>query len=336
MTLSSFVHILCPLALALVVTTGPQFALADKPATVTSARALAAEGLADFDAGRFDAAEKKLKTAFGAVRVPTIGLYRGRALVRLGRLVEASEVFLEVSRTEVSVGDQAGQEEAKSQAKAEREALLPRLGKLVVTFADPQPTTCKIDGLAISCALLAAGYVMDPGPHTIEASTGSRVVQEPADIPEGETRTFALAWREESPQPAPRKPDPSITPLPMDEGPSSVLVVVGGVMIGVGAAGLVVGAITAGVAAGQRGTLDEGGCVAEACFSDQADDVDAYNGVRIGSGVAFVAGGITAATGIVLTIIGTRPPSPLAPDSGPASLEILPTGTGLVVRGRFW
>ena len=64
----------------------------------SAARKLGNEAQKLFDAGDYEAALEKFNLADSLVSAPTLGLRAARCLVKLGRLVEASERYLEVTR----------------------------------------------------------------------------------------------------------------------------------------------------------------------------------------------------------------------------------------------
>src|SRR5262245_61290417 len=100
----------------------PAVASAQSDAARAAARDLGAEGVEDFQAGRFEQASTKLSQAFDILKVPTLGLWSARALVKVGKLVEASERYLSVSRLDASKGEAQVQKQAQADATKERDA----------------------------------------------------------------------------------------------------------------------------------------------------------------------------------------------------------------------
>ena len=69
-------------------------------------------------------AEELLEKAYGALPAPSLALWSGRALEKNGKLVEASERYLEGTRAKLEAGgDQSVQEKAQAEAKAEKEEI---------------------------------------------------------------------------------------------------------------------------------------------------------------------------------------------------------------------
>src|SRR5688572_21582724 len=101
----------------------PVQAFGQSDTTRAAARDLGAEGVEAFQAGNFQAASDKLARAYEILRVPSLGLWSARALAKVGKLVEASERYLDVTRLDASKGDTAVQRQAQTDAAVEREAL---------------------------------------------------------------------------------------------------------------------------------------------------------------------------------------------------------------------
>ena len=67
--------------------------------TVTAAREIARQGLKAYDAGRYEEAADKLSRAYAVVKLPTLALHTARALVKVGRLVEATRADCDLGAT---------------------------------------------------------------------------------------------------------------------------------------------------------------------------------------------------------------------------------------------
>ena len=71
--------------------------------------------------------------------------------------------------------------------------------------------------------------------------------------------------------------------------------------MGVGGAALVVGAITGGLAMGDHSDLEDN-CPGGQCPPEQQDTLDSFHTMGTVSTVGFIAGGVLAATGVVLLL----------------------------------
>lgn len=125
-----------------------------------------------------------------------------------------------------------------------------------------------------------------------------------------------------------------------DDGPSSGLRIAGWVAVGTGAALLIGGGVTGGLALSMNGDLaDE--CGDGSCSqADKGDEVDKRDGLATASSVLLGVGGAVAATGIVLLIVdavkGEEPSAAAAKgyDIGCAP-ALGPQFTGAMIEGRF-
>jgi hypothetical protein len=90
-------------------------ARAEEGMVVSTARELAKLAFEDLDNDRYEESVKKFSQAYNIMRMPTLALGKARGLVKLGRLVEASELYLEVTRLEPTDAWQPIQREAQSE-----------------------------------------------------------------------------------------------------------------------------------------------------------------------------------------------------------------------------
>jgi hypothetical protein len=257
-----------------------------------TAREIAKAGLAAFDNGQYEEAFAKLAQAYEIVHVPTLRLYMARAAARLGKLIEASELYLQATRLQVTEGDIAGQHQAQIEAADERVALLPRIPKLVVvvTGVPVGAVEVTLDGQRVPPALFQPGQLANPGQHEVVARHGNEQTVQHLVLAEKELHTCTFAFR-----PGPAAAGAATTPT----GPSTGRTL-GWVGIGVGGAGLLFGGIAGLVAVSKRSSLNAGGCVNNHCYSDQRGDVDSYQTLRILSTVGFTVGVIGGAGGMAL------------------------------------
>jgi hypothetical protein len=102
-----------------------------------TARKLGGEAVKLYDAGDYAGALEKFNTADSLVPAPTLGLYAARCLVKLGRTVEASERYLEVTRMELDRAALPVMRKAQADAVTEREKLLPSIPTLEVRLTGP-------------------------------------------------------------------------------------------------------------------------------------------------------------------------------------------------------
>ena len=204
--------------------------------------------MAFYKKGDFHAALDRFSRAHAIVRLTTTGLWRGRCLVKLRRLVEASEQLLAVSRMEVAADARELFHQAKTDAAREHQALQARIAhlKLIrpVQNAGPRGRVAalqvKLDGKLVPAALLGVDQPIDPGQHHVEARRDQSLFSKPFSIDEGASMTLKIEFA------AKKLPVP--TPLPA-EPRSSWQPTLGWVSVALGGAALVGGAITGGARA---------------------------------------------------------------------------------------
>ena len=250
-------------ALALMTTT----ASADPvdPAARSTARKLGQEALKLYDAGKYAAALEKLNTADSLVPTPTLGLYAARCLVKLGRLVEASERYLDVTRMQVDRQAPAVMRKAQAEAVLERDKLLPTIPTLDVRLEGPRGDGVEItvDDKPLLPGLLGEKRPVNPGDHRATVKRADAQVTGAVTVAAGGSAQIVLTL-----PPLPPKPEMRTPPLR----------IAGWVGFGLGAAGATLGAVNGLIAIAQQQSL-----VAECaagrsyCPTSAAGTIAAYN-----------------------------------------------------------
>jgi hypothetical protein len=334
--------------ICLLLNTLPAHAQADEAATRASARQLGTAGVEAYQAGAYAKASEKLEKAFRILKVPSLGLWSARALKATGNYVQAAERYLEVTRLEVTGGDVAVQKRARAEAVTELESLQPKIPNLTIEVkgAASPDVSIKLDGVAISSDLIGEPQPVNPGSHTIVVSRGDEQVTAQISLSEGEAKTSvlelkpattgatgALVANGDAPASAgPERESSSAT----DSAPprkASTIRTLGWISLGVGGAGLALGGVAGILALGKRSSIDDSAqCEGDRCLPAERPLADSYNSLRTWSSVGFIAGGVLAATGVVLLL--TAPSNQTSTDRGPsAALWISPEGAG--VKGKF-
>jgi tetratricopeptide (TPR) repeat protein len=304
----------------------PRGAMAQDVATRSAARKLGEEGIALFNQGKYAEALEKFNLADQLVAAPTLGLRAARSLIKLGRLVEASERLLEVTRMELDRRQMTPAfRKAQTEALAERDALLPRIPSLTIEVTGPvgQGITVYVDKKQIPSALLGQKRPVDPGPHEIEVRRGATTVRKTIEVAESRSEKAVLEL--------PPLPKPGPQPDPMWRA-------IGWVGVGVGAGGMIAFGVNGALALStEKDLLDKCGsdriCPRE--FHDRADIYDALRGATT---TGLVLGIVGLGVGIPLLVATPKKiPKDDKPKSGAppvAWTPILgPTSAGL--RGTF-
>jgi hypothetical protein len=281
-------------------------------ASRAAARDLATAGVEAYQRDNFADASSKLERAYQVLRVPSLGLWSARALVKVGQWVKASERYREVMRLSVAEGDQAVQKQARADAATELDALTPRIPRVVIKLegAGAEDTTVSVDGVAVSAALIGESRVIDPGRHLVEARRGDQVAKVEVVLAEGETKD-ALLTLAPGGSPAPSAPpvtssapQAAASPPASDTGLGTrrtLALVVGGL----GVVGVGVGSVLGLQAKSKLDEANGAGCSGATCPTQSGLDAnDAAMTAGTFSTVAFAIGGVALAGGAVLWFTG--------------------------------
>jgi hypothetical protein len=300
----------------------PQIARAQDFATKSAARKLGEEGIALFEKKQYAEALEKFNLAEQIVPAPTLGLRAARCLVQLGRFVEASERYLEVTRIEMP-RNQLTPAFRKAQADAllEREDLVPLIPTLTIDITGPLGETGAVfvDGEQIPTALVGQKRPIDPGVHEVEVRRKDTQVKKKVDVIVKQNQKVTL----------------ELPPLPIPKGPEvdPKLRTLAWVGMGVGAAGTIAFAITGSLAVAKGNELRNKCDEQSRCLPQFHNDVDTHNILRYSTTAGIVMGVVGFGVGIPLLI--------LKPTLAPKKDAQLPTwtpifGPGVVgVRGTF-
>jgi hypothetical protein len=318
-------HLLCFL-LALGLAAAPAAAAPPDQKTRDEARAIGAQALSLFDAGKYEDALKEFDRADTVFRAPTHGLMAARCLVKLGRLFEASERYMAVTQMDLGPDPSEAFRTAKVEAARELEALLPRIPTISVEVKGQATSGVAffIDGSPVDS--IRSPRPVDPGKHRIEARLGDAVLSaEDVTLAEQEKRTVTLTLGSQA--------GDSLGPTEPSGASGQTQRILGWVGIGLGGAGLVLGGVTGGLALGAQGDLDDSGCRDGVCPKAVEGDVDSYNTFLTLSTIGFIGGGVALAAGTVLLL--TAPKAREADRSGRVS-AVPWIGLGSAgVRGTF-
>ncbi len=275
----------------------------------TTARSLASEGYDALERKDYETAVNRFRHADALVHAPTISVDLARALIGLGRYVEAYERYQLVIREGVPKGSPASWRQAVEDAEREAQALEPRLGWVVIHVMGPLDPQVTIDGVVVPEASLGARRAADPGDRTVRASApGFEPASQAVTLREGEQETVTLVLERSPTRPSDDKEADEAPPSPKPREKGSDLPV--WIAFGVGGAGIVVGGVTGIVALGAHAELAER-CPTGKCFPlNDAEartlrsDLSRYHTFGTVSGIGFAFGIAGAVTGTVLLLTG--------------------------------
>lgn len=265
------------------------------PVTRQAARKLADEGQKLFDQGDFKGALEKFTLADSLVSAPPLNLMAARCLSKLGRLVEASERYLDVVRVKLDpIKAPGAHKKAQVDAVKEHQELVPKIPSIEIRVDGQLGDDGKVtvDGSDLPPALIGQKRPIDPGKHEIIAKRFDTSVKREINVAERET---ALVTLKLPPLPVKLVPNPS-------GGTQRMLAWVG---FGLGAGGLLAGGINGVVALSMQSSLIEK-CPNKQCPPEAHGDVDTFHIETAASTVGFIVGAVGAAAGAALYF--TAPP----------------------------
>jgi hypothetical protein len=291
----AFLLLLSMTAAAAVAVSSPREAAAQQPdaATRQAARKVAEEGLKLFNDGDFTGALEKFNLADSLVPAPTLDVQAARCLVKLGRLVEASERYLEAMRAQLDKNAPVVHKKAQVDALKERDELVIRIPTVEIRVEGPLGEgKVTIDGQDVPVALLGQKRPIDPGKHTLVAKRQDTSVTREVTVGEKET---ALAVLKLPPLP----PPPVVAPV---KPPGEGMRVAGRIALGVGAGGLIAFGVNGAVALSLQGKLRES-CEGGACGPADHGRVDSFNLVTTASTIGMIVGIAGAGAGVTLLLL---------------------------------
>ena len=296
----------------------------------STARKLGQEAVKLYEAGSYAAALEKFNTAGSLVPAPTLGLYAARCLVRLGRLVEASERYLEVTRMQLDRAALPVMRKAQVDAVGERDKLLPTIPMLDVRLEGPRGdgVSVTVDDKPLLPGLLGEKRPIDPGKHVAVAKRADAgVTQEVILVPGGTAQIVLL-----------------LPPLPAAPGARTPpLRVAGWVGVGVGVFGGVFAAVNGAITLALEQSLLRDCTADKMCQAGAAGRIATYRLMGKLTTVGLVTGVVGLGFGIPVILLSPRAvyvypdgrPAPPPKDAPKAMIEPWITWGGAGVRGIF-
>jgi hypothetical protein len=324
---------LLPVALVAVVLVS-SVALAADP---DPAQASFDRGVADMDAGRFDKACPAVEESYNLD--PRLGTLFTLAECeakwgRLATAVQRYEAYL-AAYAALPADKKLKQGDREQVSRAARAALLPSVPELTLTLppASPAGTRVTRDGAPVAEAALGAPMRVDPGEHVLTVQApGGPVLERRVRLAKGEKKAILLDVKEAAAPAAALAVAPVATPPPPEQGPSGRRV---GAFVagGAGVAGVVLGAVTGGLALAKKSTVDAN------CGSGiHASDPTACNGTGLAAANSLKTLGLVSTVGLAVGAAGlgvgvvlfATEPKATAMHTGSApwmGVELLPAGT---------
>lgn len=316
----------CMLALVSGVLLSASSAFAEDAETRTAARDLATQGAQAFEAGDYAQASDFFRRAHELVPAPSIALLHARSLAKLGKLLEAIDIYEQTARFKLPEDAPEAYVQAVETARNEMEEVRHRLPRLKVTLigvSSSEPAQVSMDDKPTPEALLGVERPANPGQHRIEARVAGQLrATRELSMVEGESYQVELDLRPVQPPP---KPVVVVQPAVSESSSAHSWRKTGGyVALSVGALGIGIGTYTGLRALHHKSELDSV-CKPD-CPPSSADEIDAFRSNRTVSYVSFGVGIAAAATGIALLTLGK-------PNEEHVAIRALPTG--LQIGGRL-
>ncbi len=283
-------------------------------ATRSAARDLAQQGGRLYKQGECKKAVDLFDRAYKLVPAPTIELLKARCLVKLGRFLDATDAYEKVLHTDLGAHPSKPFVRAVAEAKPELAALRPRIPELKVSMKGPGASLARVtlDGHPVPPELVGVERPIDPGHYELSASApGATTAHQTVSVAEGQHYVVVLHLAAAGASAPPPRPSAPGTAPAHDLGRRGTLSTGstqrtwGWVGLGVGAAGLVTGVVTALMAGSRKSTLD-GECSGRVCPPSAKSDLDTYRTLRTTSIVGYVVGFAGSGAGAVLLLIAPK------------------------------
>lgn len=288
---------LCRVAIActLLCATGPARAQPGESERDT-ARTAMKRGDAAAAVGDHAGALAAYQQADAIMAVPTTGQAVARTLARLGRLVEAHNKALDVTRIAPAPREPKAFAEARDAARAFAREIEPRIPTLLVVPA-PGPARFRVavDDVDVPEGAERAPWRVNPGEHTVDVrADGHATTRLTVRVAERDHQKLSVVLKPLVPVSAPPPPRE-------DRGIAPELMM--GLGYGLGGAAFVVAGVTGAVAI-ERGDALAGQCDpgTRTCPESARELVEEGDRYATISNIGFIAGGVATAVGIVGTI----------------------------------
>ncbi|HMA91615.1 MAG TPA: hypothetical protein VKP30_02970, partial [Polyangiaceae bacterium] len=281
----------------------PSVAHAQSDADRATARNLAAEGHTALRTQDCVTAEDRFRRADALVHAPTLVVEHARALICLGRFVEAQERLGLVMREGVSENAPWVWKKALQDAEKLVDEVKPKVGWLTINVSGPRDPVVLVDGVQVPVVALGVRRATDPGERTISASAQGFVPKEvTVTMPEGGDRAVTIdlvAAPHTETIPAGKQENQRENPLLRSNPPKKPSNAMAYVAFGLGGAGLVAGTISGIMSLGKRSDLQEkygctrsAGCtrVDQQTLPEAQATLDDYRRYGLISGIGFGVG----------------------------------------------
>jgi hypothetical protein len=294
-----------------------------------SARVLAEEGGQALSKNDYKTAAEKFKKADQLYHAPTIIVGLARAYVGLGKYLEAKETYNRVIVEKLPPGASDKFVQAVEDAKREIVGLDERIAWGTINVIGPDPElpaslVATLDDVELKHASFGVKRPMNPGQHKLVVTApGFKDVDRSFDVaPRADLKIDVKLERVATGAATVTQPNTTVTVAPNTTTNTSASTnatsaagdsggrgrgqrIAGFVCIGVGAAGLILGGITGGLALATNGELKKE-CPDGKCGADSQSKIDKYEALGAISTAGFIVGGVFAVTGLVVVLTAPK------------------------------
>ena len=330
-------------------------ALAQTDDEKNTARDLGMQGQQALDRGDARTAEDRFHRAVEIFDVakapvpPTLLLGYARGAAKAGHYIRAEEAYNRIIRAGLPPGAPAPFVKALEDAKSEITAMSAHIAHVTINVGGCDNPNVTLDGQPLPSVVLGIRKPVDPGTHEVKASAqGCKAASASFTVGDGKETSTTVTLEKETattpttptttPTASPSTPTttttvttaPPTTPPPGAEGGGggSGLKIAGFVVLGLGGAGLIAGAVTGGIALGKHGDLAKiCGAGGNSCPSSAQSTIDTYNTMGTVSTVSFIVAGVALAAGLTMVL--------LAPSSKKSNAAFIQPYVGLGSVGAF-
>jgi hypothetical protein len=324
---------------------GSPLAFAQSDSDRATARELGKDGQSALDKKDYKTAEDLFRRAESLFNAPTLLLGYARSEAGLGKVVNAAEAYSRIIREGVPPGAPQVFVDALAAAKAEVGAVQARIATVTMTIVGPPDPKVTLDDTPVPSAALGVKRPVDPGAHVVKATADgwepgqtSFAVADAGNASASITMTKSAApivagvpaaGGAASPTPASSASGSDVGTSGSSGGSSQRTL--GLVGMGVGGAGIILGAITGGLAASKHSTIQTA-CGGSKCPDSESGAISSYHSMATISTVGFIAGAVLAGGGAILFF--TAPHGSSGPATGATVQPFIGLGT-VGALGRF-
>ncbi len=267
-----------------------------------TARSLAGEGYQALQTKDYAAAADRFGRADALVHAPTLMIDWARSLVGLGKLVEAQERYEQIMREGVDPKAPKSWQRALTDAASELAAIKPRLGWVTITVAGSADARVTVDGAPVPPAAVGVRRAVNPGEREVRVTAKGFLPQKKSlEVAEGGEASADFTLEPDPDAQLAPVPTEAAAPAPVEaakHNPTPMYVA-----FGVGGAGLLVGAVTGGLALSKRSELASACNSADQCRSNQKNVLSSYHALGTVSGVGFGVGIVGLGAGVALWLL---------------------------------